>query len=152
MGAVYFYHLTRAPLEAVLPMLLEKSVAAGWRVLVRGTDDNRMKWLDERLWLGRDDGFLPHGLAGGEHDAEQPILLTTAANAANNPTCILSVDGADVSEEQVTEMERVSILFDGNDEAALTHARAQWKALTDAGCSAQYWSQESGNWEKKAER
>ena len=66
MGAAYFYHLTRAPLEAVLPMLLEKSVAAGWRVMVRGTDDDRMKWLDERLWLGRDDGFLPHGLAGGE--------------------------------------------------------------------------------------
>lgn len=152
MGSAYFYHLTRAPLETVLPMLLEKSVAAGWRVMVRGADDGRMKWLDERLWLGRDDGFLPHGLAGGEHDATQPILLTTAATAANNPTCILAVDGADVSAEQVGEMERVSILFDGNDEAALAHARGQWKALTEAGCSAQYWSQESGNWEKKAER
>lgn len=152
MGAAYFYHLTRAPLETVLPMLLEKSVAAGWRVMVRGADDGRMKWLDERLWLGRDDGFLPHGLAGGEHDATQPILLTTAATAANNPTCILAVDGADVSAEQVGEMERVSILFDGNDEAALARARSQWKTLTEAGCSAQYWSQESGNWEKKAER
>jgi len=152
MGAVYFYHLTRAPLEAVLPMLLEKSVAAGWRVMVRGTDDNRMKWLDERLWLGRDDGFLPHGLAGGAHDAAQPILLTTSESAANKPTCILAVDGADVTVDQVTNMERVSILFDGNDEAALFRARAQWKSLTDAGCSAQYWSQESGNWEKKAER
>lgn len=152
MGSAYFYHLTRAPLETVLPMLLEKSVAAGWRVMVRGTDDDRMKWLDERLWLGRDDSFLPHGLAGGEHDAAQPILLTTAATAANNPTCILAVDGADVSAEQVGEMERVSILFDGNDEAALARARSQWKTLTEAGCSAQYWSQESGNWEKKAER
>lgn len=152
MGSAYFYHLTRAPLETVLPMLLEKSVAAGWRVMVRGADDGRMKWLDERLWLGRDDGFLPHGLAGGEHDATQPILLTTAATAANNPTCILAVDGADVSAEQVGEMERVSILFDGNDKAALARARSQWKTLTEAGCSAQYWSQESGNWEKKAER
>jgi len=152
MGAAYFYHLTRAPLEAVLPTLLEKSVAAGWRVMVRGTDDNQLKWLDERLWLGRDDGFLPHGLAGGAHDAAQPIILTTADTAANNPTCVLAVDGADVTAAQVTEMERVSILFDGNDEAALIRARTQWKALTDAGCSAQYWSQESGNWEKKAER
>ena len=25
------------------------------------------------------------------------------------------------------------------------------KALTDAGCAAQYWSEESGRWEKKAE-
>ena len=152
MGAVYFYHLTRAPLEAVLPMLLEKSLAAGWRIEVRGTDDNRMKWLDEKLWQGRDDSFLPHGLAGGDHDAMQPILLTTTADAANTPGCILAVDGADVSSDQVTRMQRVSILFDGNDEAALRRAREQWKTLTDAGCSAQYWSQETGNWEKKAER
>lgn len=152
MGAVYFYHLTRAPLEAVLPMLLEKSVAAGWRVMVRGTDDDRLKWLDERLWLGRPDAFLPHGLAGDEHDAMQPIILTTGDTTANDPTCVLAVDGADVTADEVTKMERVSILFDGNDEAALTCARTQWKALTDAGCSAQYWSQENGNWEKKAER
>jgi len=152
MGAAYFYHLTRAPLEAVLPMLLEKSIAAGWRVMVRGTDDNRLKWLDEKLWQGRDDGFLPHGVAGGKHDAQQPIVLTTEATAANSPTCVLAIDGADVTTDQVTEMQRVSILFDGNDEAALTRARAQWKALTEAGCSAQYWSQENGNWEKKAER
>ena len=32
------------------------------------------------------------------------------------------------------------------------HARVQWKTLTDAGCSAQYWSEESGRWEKKAEK
>jgi len=151
MGAVYFYHLTRDPLEAVLPMLVEKSVAAGWRVMLRGTDDKTLKWLDEKLWQGRPDSFLPHGLAGGAHDAVQPVLLTTAADGANNPTCILAVDGADVTVEQVTEMQRVSILFDGNDEVALNNARQQWKTLTAAGCSAQYWSQASGNWEKKAE-
>jgi DNA polymerase-3 subunit chi len=48
-------------------------------------------------------------------------------------------------------MARVCILFDGNDDAALDTARGQWKALTRAGCSAQYWSEESGRWEKKAE-
>ena len=152
MGAAYFYHLTRAPLEAVLPMLLEKSINAGWRCAVRGTDAKRLEWLDEKLWLGRDDGFMPHGLAGGDHDAAQPVLLTTDAVATNNPTCILAIDGADVTANDVSEMERVSILFDGNDEAALARAREQWKFLTEAGCAAQYWSQESGSWEKKAER
>ena len=152
MGAAYFYHLTHAPLEAVLPTLLEKSIGAGWRCVVRGTDDNRLKWLDEKLWIGRDDGFLPHGIAGGEHDIAQPILLTTDAVAANNPNCVLAIDGADLSVEEVNKMERVSILFDGNDEQALARAREQWKLLTDAGCSAQYWSHESGTWQKKAER
>ena len=152
MGAVYFYHLTRQPLEAVLPMLLEKSLAAGWRCAVRGVDMRRLEWLDEKLWLGREDGFLPHGLAGGDHDALQPVLLTVDLVVANNPTAILAIDGAEVSPEEVAPLERVSILFDGNDDAALARAREQWKALTEAGCSAQYWSQESGHWEKKAER
>ena len=77
MGDVYFYHLTRQPLEHTLPALLGKARQAGWRIAVRGTDAARMAWLDDQLWLGADDAFLPHGLAGGPHDADQPILLTT---------------------------------------------------------------------------
>ena len=152
MGAAYFYHLTRGPLEATLPVLLTKARAAGWRVAVRGTDPARMKWLDQKLWTGSDEGFLAHGLAGGDHDADQPILLTCDAQAANAPECLMSIDGAVVSPEEVTGSERVCILFDGNDPDAVQQARAQWKTLTDAGASAQYWSEESGRWEKKAEK
>ncbi|NOD34087.1 MULTISPECIES: DNA polymerase III subunit chi [unclassified Ruegeria] len=151
MGAVYFYHLTRQPLEHTLPVLLDKAWQAGWKIAVRGTDPARMDWLDEKLWLGPEDGFLPHGREGGPHDAEQPILLTTGSKAANGASCVMVVDGALVEAEEVTAMERVCILFDGNDDIAVQHARGQWKSLTAAGCSAQYWSEESGRWEKKAE-
>ena len=151
MGEAYFYHLTRRPLEATLPLLLEKALGAGWRVAVRGSDAARLKWLDEKLWLGSADGFLPHGVSGGAHDADQPILLTIDAQAANNPECLMSVDGAEITAEEVTAHKRVCILFDGNDPDALNVARGQWKALTSAECSAQYWSEESGNWQKKAE-
>lgn len=151
MGAVFFYHLTRRPLEATLPMLLGKAREAGWRVAVRGTAPDRLSWLDEKLWLGAEEDFLPHGLAGGPHDARQPILLTAAPETPNDPQCLMAIDGADVLPAEVQALERACILFDGNDEAALQHARTQWKALTDAGCSAQYWSEESGRWEKKAE-
>ena len=82
MGEVYFYHLTRAPLEATLPTLLGRARAAGWRVAVRGTDAARLDWLDEKLWL--DDGFLPHGRAGGEFDGDQPILLTTGCSSSGS--------------------------------------------------------------------
>ncbi|MEO1152440.1 MAG: DNA polymerase III subunit chi [Pseudomonadota bacterium] len=149
MGAAYFYHLTRSPLEATLPMLLGKALGAGWRVAVRGVEDTRLDWLDEKLWLG--DGFLPHGRAGGEFDAEQPVLLTTDTEAANGAVCLMAVDGAAVAADEVAALERVCILFDGNDGDAVQAARDQWKALTGAGCAAQYWSQEGGGWEKKAE-
>ncbi len=152
MGAAYFYHLTRRPLEATLPVLLEKSLAAGWRVAVRGTDAARLAWLDEKLWLGDEAGFLPHGLAGGPHDADQPVLLTTAAEAVNGAVCVMAVDGAEVTAGEVRALERVCILFDGNDAAALDRARGQWRDLTGAGCAAQYWSEESGRWVKKQDR
>ncbi|WP_439122427.1 DNA polymerase III subunit chi [Marivita sp.] len=151
MGAAYFYHLTQKPLEATLPMLLGKALGAGWRVAVRGTDAARMDWLDQKLWLGPEEGFLPHGVAGGPHDAAQPVLLTLSPQAANSPHCLMTVDGADVTADEVQQLERVCVLFDGNDPAAVDVARGQWRSLTGAGCSAQYWSEESGRWEKKAE-
>lgn len=151
MGEAYFYHMTRAPVEETLPVLLGKALDAGWRVVVRGRDAAQLDWLDQRLWLGPDDGFLPHGRAGGPHDADQPVLLTTEAGAANGAACLVSVDGAEVGAEEVAAGVRTMVLFDGNDPAAVETARGQWRALTDAGTKAKYWSQESGRWEMKAE-
>lgn len=132
-------------------MLLEKARGAGWRIAVRGQDKDRMNWLDDCLWQGSDESFLPHGLAGGPHDDLQPILLVADQAMTNRPQCLMSVDGAEVSAAEVKALERVCILFDGNDGAAVQAAREQWKALTADGCAAQYWSEETGRWEKKAE-
>ena len=151
MGAAYFYHLTRHPVDVTLAMLLGKAGGAGWRVAVRGADLGRLQWLDEKLWAGQEADFLPHGLAGGPHDADQPILLTTSAVAANTPHCVMCVDGANITAAEIEALERVCVLFDGNDDEALNTARAQWKTLKEAGASAQYWSQADGRWEKKAE-
>ncbi len=151
MGAAYFYHLTRRPLVDTLRMLLDRSLAQGWRVAVRGTDAAGLEALDRALWLGHDEGFLPHGMAGGPHDAAQPVLLTTASAAANSPACVISVQGAEVTAQEVAALERVCVLFDGDDDLALNRARDQWKVLKEAGAAAQYWSEESGRWEKKAE-
>ena len=151
MGAAYFYHLTRRPLVDTLAMLVGKSLEQGWRVAVRGVHEEGLQALDKALWLGPEDGFLPHGLADGTHDADQPVLLTTSPEAGNGPQCVMSVHGARVEAAEVASLERVCVLFDGNDPEAVDHARGQWKALKDAGASAQYWSEESGRWEKKAE-
>lgn len=152
MGAVYFYHLTRFALEETLPELLGKARGAGWRVAVRARDPQRLAQLDAALWEGPPERFLPHGIAGGAHDARQPVLLTTGADAANGAECLMACDGAEVTAEETEALARVCILFDGGDPAAVAHARGQWKALTGAGCAAQYWSDAEGRWEKKAER
>jgi DNA polymerase III subunit chi len=153
MGAAYFYHLTDGPLESTLPALVAKAQQAGWRVEIRGTDAARIAALDLALWQGGQDGFLPHGIAGGLHDADQPVLLTaTGQVAANGPACVMCIDRAEIAVAEVQALARVCILFDGHDGEALDHARAQWKRLTDAGCAAQYWAQDGGGWTKKAER
>lgn len=152
MGKALFYHLTRRNAAETLATLLPKALERGMRVAVRGTDPVRLADLDRALWLGPEEGFLPHGLAGGPHDADQPILLTTEAAAANGATCLMAVDGAPVEPREAAALDRVCILFDGTDEAALALARGQWTALTAAGIAAEYWSEASGRWEKKAER
>lgn len=151
MASAFFYHLTRNPLEVTLAMLAAKAQGAGWRVVIRGTDRSRLEWLDEKLWLGPEEGFLPHGLSGGPHDALQPVLLTERQEVPNDAQCLMTIEGADVSEAEVAAFERVCILFDGHDSEAVQHARKQWKTLTDAGTPAQYWSEDAGRWEKKAE-
>ena len=148
MGDVYFYHLTEQPLEATLPMLLKKSLSAGWRVAVRSGDTKLIERLDASLWLG--EGFLPHGVAGGAHDADQPVLLTEG-DGANGAHCLMAVGQAEVNAEEAQSLERICILFDGADGQAVDFARGQWRQMTEAGLAAQYWSDEGGRWQKKAE-
>ena len=151
MGVVMFYHLTRSAPEETLAMLLPRALSQGWQVMVRGTDRAALERLDARLWLDEANPFLPHGLEGGPHDARQPILLGQGAitNAAKG---LFLIDGAETTPEEARPLERVWLLFDGGDGAQLAAARQKWKALTDAGLPAQYWSEESGRWEKKAEK
>lgn len=151
MSEVFFYHLTRSRPADTLSLLLEKSLAAGWRVLVRGTDPDRLAALDDRLWLQPEDGFLPHGMAGGDRDADQPILLTLGTDGPAGRQAVVSVDGAQIAADEVAQIARGMILFDGQDAAALAHARTQWRALTGAGIKAKYWSEETGKWQMKAE-
>ncbi len=85
MGEVWFYHLTEMRLEAVLPPLIARARGQGWRVEIRGRDAARMAALDAALWMGPEEGFMPHGMQGGPHDALQPVLLTTGPVAAGSP-------------------------------------------------------------------
>ena len=79
MGAAYFYLLTETTVAQTLPSLIGRAQGQGWQIEIRGVDAGQLSALDQALWLGPDDGFLAHGLAGGPQDALQPVLLTTAA-------------------------------------------------------------------------
>ncbi|NOX39968.1 MAG: DNA polymerase III subunit chi [Alphaproteobacteria bacterium] len=152
MAEVLFYHLTRTPLEKTLPDLLEKSRAKGWKVVVRVGSQQALDQLDDQLWLGAEDGFLAHGKSGGNHDTSQPILLTCSDKVSNGADILIAVAMAQVALTEVPDFKRICIVFDGNDQAALTRAREQWSGVTDAGFPAKYWSQEGRNWFEKASK
>lgn len=151
MSVAVFYHLTRSSLEETVATLLPRALAQGWRVMVRAVTVEALVPLDLALWQGAGDGFLPHGLAGGVHDADQPILLGTGAigNAAQG---LMLLGAAETTPEEARSVERIWVLFDGADEVVVVAARSLWTMLTGAGLAAQYWSEESGRWEKKTEK
>ena len=151
MGIVMFFHLTRSSPADTLSVNLPRALANGWRVMIRGTEPAALDGLDSQLWLtGGDEGFLPHGREGGPHDRDQPVLLGQGA-VVNGAKVLALLDGAEAENAEIAAMERVWVLFNGGDDACLQAARAQWKAMTAAGHTAQYWSEESGRWQKKAE-
>ncbi|MFN4153259.1 MAG: DNA polymerase III subunit chi [Paracoccaceae bacterium] len=151
MGIVMFYHLTRSTAEQTARVLITRARGQGWNLMIRGTGVAELNRLDARLWTAPAEGFLPHGLAGGPHDARQPVLLGTGP-VTNGAKGLLLIDGAEVDPFEAQGLERVWVLFDAANPDRLSQARNQWKRLTDAGLPAQYWSEESGKWEKKAEK
>jgi DNA polymerase-3 subunit chi len=147
MTEILFYHLEAQPLERVIPVLLEKSLERGWKVVVETSSRQRAEALDAVLWTWRDDSFLAHGVEGGEFDADQPVLIATGPDNPNGADVRFYVDRAvPLSGEGYR---RIVYLFSGHDPDAVIEARGVWRALS-AGNELTYWQQEpTGRWVKK---
>lgn len=145
---VWFYHLERTGLDQALPELLEKTLARGWKAIVRATRNERVEHLDGWLWAYRDESFLPHAPADEPGAGRQPILITTGDENPNGADALFLVDGAEPGE--LGDYTRCVVLFDGGDEEALATARAQWRAVKAKGLPASYWKQQGRGWEKQA--
>ncbi|MET0293556.1 MAG: DNA polymerase III subunit chi [Phenylobacterium sp.] len=148
MTEVWFYHLERTGLDQALPELLEKTMARGWKAVVRTPSQDRLEHLDGWLWSYRDDSFLPHGLVDEPQAERQPVLLTTAMENPNQAQALFVIDGAELGPLQ--GYERCLVLFDGRDDQAVAKARGQWSAARSSGEACAYWRQSGRGWEKQA--
>ena len=146
---VWFYHLERSALDSVLPSLLEKTLARGWKALVRTSDRDRIDHLDGYLWTYRDDSFLPHGVEGEALAPREPVLLTTGQDNINQAQALFLIDQAQAG--SLAGFERCIILFDGRNNDAVMDARERWKAFKADGHGVSYWREnDNGGWEKVA--
>lgn len=146
---VLFYHLMDRPLERVLPVLLEKSLERGWRVVVECGSDERSEALDALLWDYSEESFLPHSATRDGSEADQPIWITSGPDRPNEAHIRFLVDGAKPTD--LDGYTRVVLMFDGRDDEAVALARQDWTKLKAAGHSVTYWQQNArGGWEQKA--
>jgi DNA polymerase-3 subunit chi len=147
MTKVSFYHFQKSRLEDALPALLEKTLGAGKRALVKVGSDARAEQLNADLWDFQQGAWLPHGTAKDGRSEDQPVWLTAVDENPNGATFLFLGDGA--CSADVGTFERCFELFDGNDAAQLAAARERWKSYKDAGHSLTYLQQtERGGWQK----
>jgi len=147
VAEVGFYHLTRTPLPQALPRLLERTLAAGERAVVRCPSADVVAALDAALWSCPEPDWLPHGTAADGDAALQPVWLTTEAEAPNGARYLFLVEGAEAAD--LDAFVRVFDLFDGRAEAAVTAARRRWQAAREGGHKLAYWQQTARGWERK---
>jgi DNA polymerase-3 subunit chi len=148
VNEIRFHHLERRRVDQALPRLLERALEEGRRVVVRVSSDEMVAALNERLWTYDDASFLPHGAAGDGDPMTQPIFLTSEVenpNAANMLVRLSSVEAAQSDDA----FDLAVLMFEGRDEAALAHARAEWRRLKDEGRTVSYWREsDEGGWER----
>ena len=151
---VRFYHLEQVSVEDALHALLEKTLAAGERAIVRCCSALRADELTDYLWKYDNESWLPHGAKADGFSADQPIWLTDQVHVPNGARFLFLIDSQDWPIDGAvpkSQFSRILDLFDGTDGAAVASARERWKAAKLERLLLSYWQQSpEGVWSKKA--
>lgn len=139
---VDFYHLTRDPVARVLPVLAERTLGLGERMLVISQDTDQRRALSRALWSHKPESFLAHGELDAPNPHIQPILLADRADAKNGAKFVALADG--VWRDEALAFARAFLLFD---DETIAGARKAWVALGEQeGLERRYWKQDGGKW------
>ncbi|RJY08144.1 DNA polymerase III subunit chi [Aurantiacibacter aquimixticola] len=139
---VDFYQLSRDPAPVAIALLARKTIEAGERLLVVADDLDMLESISKTLWEASPEAFLANGIAGDEHDARQPILLSGEVDPANSAKFLLLADGE--WRDPGDTFTRTMLLFDA---ATIEAARQTWKALGERNeIERKFWKQDGGRW------
>ncbi len=142
---VDFYQLGETTIDGVVASIGQRLLGDSQQLLIVAEDDALLARLDRMLWDQGATSFIPHGLAGGNDDSAQPILLTTGSDAPNRARNVMIADGQ--WREAALGYDRAFHLFDGD---SLEAARLAWKLLAGRdGVERHYWAHEDGRWVRK---
>lgn len=139
---VDFYQLGDELPERAIPQLAAKVLDAGERLLVISDDAAQLDSIARALWAQGGEDFLANGMAGGPHDARQPILLSSTCDAANGARLAMIADGR--WRDGADGFQRVLFVF-GDD--VIDSARACWRMLGERdGIERHFKKREGGRW------
>jgi len=139
---VDFYHLTRDPAEKLVPVLAQKTLDSGQKMLLVSASAGQLEKISTALWDAGPTSFLAHDLAGNGQDEVQPILLSMDCAAPNGARYIVLTDGE--WRDEALAFDRVFFLFTAEQ---IDNARAAWRLLSGKeDVTPRYWKQDGGRW------
>jgi DNA polymerase III subunit chi len=145
VAEVFFYHLEDSTAEDVLPDLLQRGFMRGLKMAVETIDIERLSAFSQKLWAQEDVAFLPHGMEGEPFPERQNIWLATNSENPNAASFRFYFGGALPPTDN--SYERVSLMFDGGNEAELQTARQLWRDFKAQGAVVKYWKKDKvGRW------
>ncbi len=88
---VEFVNLAKARMEAVpaAARLAAFHYRNGRRVLILARDQAESQDLDQTLWTLEPDSFIPHALAGGPDQGEEPVLIALESRNINQARVLI---------------------------------------------------------------
>ena len=149
---IFFYHLQRQPLAAVLPQLVEKCLERGWRVRHRRQPRRSASRRSTTTFGSIPTRALSHmPVTAMRTRSATPWSSTLAGTNPNGAQVRFLVENAAVLPDDAANYSKNRRFVDGDDEGYSGLARATWRTVRESGYQATYWQQyDSGRWEKKA--
>jgi len=120
---------TGADLASAAARLAAYHAAAGKRVLLLAHDQEQAQNLDARLWDFDPASFVPHNLAGGPDQANEPVLIGLSPAAPNRAQVLIMaspLDDPPLADYQLI----IDFVPPDQEGSALALARARYKAFS----------------------
>jgi DNA polymerase-3 subunit chi len=102
--------------------------AQGRRLLILAADDLQAQEADRMLWAFDPASFLPHALAGGPDQAEEPVLIATSPANLNRAQVLLCLAPLGIETKEVRDYELLVDFVPIEEGPELTAARQRYKA------------------------
>lgn len=101
--------------------------AQGRRVLILASDELQAQEADRALWTFDPASFLPHALAGGPDQAEEPVLIALAAANLNRAQVLIALAPLAVEAPEVKDYELLVDFVPVEEGPELAQARQRYK-------------------------